>query len=115
MVCATGRGAQAGDHWQEWHSGSGNGPSPLWEYARGPSDPIDETRIVGTWEATQGSNSTVTYYYTGDSGSPYVRVIYDNGSGNYSFCTAAGGTEVAVAYIPASPVASATQCAAFPP
>jgi prepilin-type processing-associated H-X9-DG protein len=84
------------DQWQEEHRSRG----VLWERAKGPSDPVDPSRSVGTWivEGTGGGpgggNPVVRYNYTG--GSSYSFSVHDNGS-NYSFCD--GTTEVVRAII----------------
>lgn len=90
-ACATGVGANAGKKWQEWHQANGT----LTEYAKGANDPVDPTHDVGTWSASNGANAVVTYTYTGDSGSPYIWALYDDGGGNYSFCTGANGAVIA--------------------
>lgn len=95
-VCGTGVGANAGQQWQEWHQGAGFAASTLTEYAKGPSDPVDPTHDVGTWLATGGTNSLVTYTYTG-SATAYTWALFNDGGGNYSYCTAPGGTVVATA------------------
>jgi len=78
-VCAT-RGA---DRWQEQHRTGGQ----LWDFKKGPSDPIDPTVQVGTWSIAANS---ITYSYTG--GPSFTYSVH--GSGPYSFCTAPNGTEV---------------------
>lgn len=79
-VCAT----QGADKWQEQHRSGGE----LWDYKKGPSDPVDPTKKVGTW--TIGAD-TVTYAYTG--GPSYTYSVFDDG-GTYSFCTAPNGSAV---------------------
>ena len=78
-VCAT-RGA---DRWQEQHRVGGQ----LWDFKKGPSDPVDPTSQVGTWAI---ASNNVIYSYTG--GPSFTYSIH--GSGPYSFCTAPNGTAV---------------------
>ena len=80
-VCAS----QGADKWQEQHR-SGNA---LWDYKKGPTDPLDPSKQVGTWSVNT-TTSTVTYAYTG--GATYTYSVYNDG-GTYSFCTT-GGTLV---------------------
>lgn len=80
-VCA-GRG---GDRWQEEHHAGG----VLKDYKKGSTDKIDPTKQIGTWEVTgSGSNTNVTYRYTGGSTSSYE--VWDNKNGSYSFCGPGG-------------------------
>jgi hypothetical protein len=79
-VCAV----QGSDKWQEQHRAG----AQLWDYKKGPSDPVDPTKQVGTWSI---AGDTVTYAYTG--GPSYTYSVYDDG-GTYSFCTAPGGSIV---------------------
>jgi hypothetical protein len=96
-VCATGTGPNAGDRWQEWHQTDAS--NTLTEYARGPDDPVDETRDVGTWSINNNNSpdATVTHDYGG--GQEYTWSVHHNGGSSYSFCTGPGGTEVATADI----------------
>ncbi|WP_124703238.1 hypothetical protein [Sulfuriferula multivorans] len=80
-VCAT----QGADKWQEQHRSGGE----LWDFKKGPSDPVDPTKKVGTWTIVA---DTVTYAYTG--GPSFTYSVYDDGGGTYSFCTAPGGSVV---------------------
>lgn len=54
------------DRWQEQHRGSGSN-GELWDYKLGPGNPVDPTKVVGTWSATNGANSSLTHTYTGGS------------------------------------------------
>lgn len=103
-VCATGVGALAGNKWQELHQGTGDGPNPLIEYARGPTDPVDPSHQVGTWQLRYNFNrnpprpNRVEYDYGG--GQVYVWSVYDNGNSTYSFCTLGPAkTEIAIATV----------------
>lgn len=60
MVCAA---IPGGDRWQEHHQGSGVTASPLVDYKKGPSDLVDPSKQVGTWQASNGADATVTYTY----------------------------------------------------
>jgi hypothetical protein len=81
-VCAT-RGA---DRWQEQHRTGGQ----LWDYKKGPTDPVDPTTQVGTWSI---SGNNVTYSYMGEGPVPsYTYSVH--GSGTYSFCTRVNGSEI---------------------
>lgn len=82
-VCSPAGCSGASCQWQEQHGGTGGGT--LTDYKKGPSDPIDPTKPVGTWSvATTGNtNGKVTYSYTGGGNYPYD--VKNNGT-NYSFC-----------------------------
>lgn len=82
-VCAS---LPGGDKWQEQHRTN----SELWDYKKGPSDPVDPTERVGTWSI--GGRGSVTYMYTG--GGSYTYQVHGSGSigAPHSFCD--GGTLV---------------------
>ena len=69
------------DRWQEQHRAGGQ----LWDFKKGPSDPVDPTSQVGTWAIV---SNDVIHSYTG--GPSFTYSIH--GSGPYSFC--ANGTAV---------------------
>ena len=79
--------------WQEQHRGSAPGPSPLWDYKRGPTDAVDPSEQVGTWNITSSRTgaSTVTHTY---GGSPFTYTVSPNGGNSFSFCPAGAGTQV---------------------
>jgi len=81
-VCAT----RGGEQWQEQHRG---GPlaGALYDYKKGPSDPVDPTKQVGNWSIAVDN---VTYAYTG--GPSYTYSVHGPIGGPYSFCS--GGAEV---------------------
>jgi hypothetical protein len=86
LVCAQKIGTtDANNRWSEHHTGTSGVADNLTEWARGPGDAVDGTRITGTWTA---NGDTISYTYNGDGG-PYSYTIYDNGSGNYSYCSGA--------------------------
>jgi hypothetical protein len=80
-------GAVDGDTWQEFHSGSGAGGGPLIDYKRGPGDPVDPSKQVGTWAIAEVEtvNSFVVYDYGG--GNSYGYAVCTNG-GSVNFCGA---------------------------
>lgn len=80
-VCA----AAGGDRWQEQHRSGG----ALWDYKKGPSDPVDPSKQVGTWSI---ASNFITYSYTG--GPSYTYSIHGPTGGPYSFCTGPNGSEV---------------------
>jgi hypothetical protein len=61
----------------------------LADYKKGPGDPIDPTKTIGTW-AVSTSGDVVTYNY-GASG-PYSFNLYSNVDGTYDFCNAGPGS-----------------------
>ena len=69
-------------------------PNILVDYKKGPSDPVDPSKQVGTWAVTGnqgGQRAVVEYSYTG--GQSYAFTVWRNGnSGTHSFCTSS--TEV---------------------
>jgi hypothetical protein len=68
---------------QEFHQAGG----ALIDYKRGPSDPVDPTKIVGTWAITGGDRfPSVTYTYP-PSGGTYTYSVWDNLNGTHSFCS----------------------------
>lgn len=84
---------------QHWVTISGPPASgDLYDYKRGPGDPKDPTRKLGTW--TVNANDTVTYDYTAfQPNQTYTFTVHGpSASGDsYSFCN--GGTEAAKATI----------------
>ncbi len=89
-VCAT----RASDKWQEQHRGSGTSGA-LWDFKKGPSDPIDPSRQVGTWSIGGPGNRQVTYTYTA-FGSPVSHTFEVHGptGGPYNFCGVGGAQNV---------------------
>lgn len=79
-VCAT-LGSQK---WQEYHQPGGS----LIDYKKGPSDPVDPTKTVGTWSTSgNGNNSRVTYNY--GTGGSYSYEVHLSG-GTYTLCGVGG-------------------------
>ena len=65
---------------QEQHVSGGT----LKDYKRGASDPVDPTQTIGTWATSgSGSNTIITYNYTG--GPSYSYNVCKSGS-NLGFC-----------------------------
>lgn len=90
-VCATGVGTLAGKTWQELHTATTADGGPLTEYAKGPTDPVDPSQVVGSWLLLYNTApvrpNRVQYTYGTDPAQVYVWRIYDHTGGNYSFCT----------------------------
>ncbi len=80
-VCAS----LGSDKWQEYHAPGGN----LIDWKKGPSDPVDPTKQVGTWSITgSGNNAVVNHSY---GGTTYSFAVYANKQGNsfiapFDFC-----------------------------
>ncbi len=70
--------------WQEMHQAGG----ALIDYKRGPGDPVDPSKQVGTWSITgiDGRGVYVTYNYGG--GSIFTYSVWDNHDSSYSLCSA---------------------------
>lgn len=74
---------------QELHSG-GN----IIDYKKGPSDPVDPSKTIGTYAVTGTDMGVVTYSYTG--GGSFSYEVFGGASlplGNYDFCS--GGSPLA--------------------
>lgn len=90
-VCAT----LGNDKWQEYHQPGG----ALYDYKKGPYDPVDPTTQVGTWSITgTGNNAVVTYTYGSQS---YSYAVYANKQGNnfvapFDFCGATPVTNATI-------------------
>ena len=110
FVCAAREGGN-NDKWSEEH-GLLSGGGILTEYAKGPLNPVDPRKAVGTWSVAANStaNATVSYNY-GDSGSPYTWSLFFIGTNSYLFCDALGNTVIATANItPLSTLNPANPC-----
>lgn len=76
-VCAV-RGS---NRWQEFHQADG----ALVDWKKGPADPVDPTKQVGSWSVNgTGANARMVYNY--GSGGTYTYRVVSNGGGLYSFC-----------------------------
>lgn len=88
------------DRWQEQHRGG----AQLWDFKRGPSDPVDPTERVGSWSISpgvQGSPALVTHAYLG--GTSFSWAVYTQGTGptaTHSFCNAARAEHVRAYVLP---------------
>lgn len=100
LVCgkpgAANVGAAASDRWQERHASAGAAipGGSLVDYKKGPSDPVDPSKTVGSWSIDTATNQIV-HSYTG--GSTFKWTVHKAGD-RYSFCNASG--EQVVALIP---------------
>ncbi|MDD5274751.1 MAG: hypothetical protein PHR16_01560 [Methylovulum sp.] len=74
--------------WQEYHTPTVAFVGNIIDYKKGPADPVDPTKTVGTYSIN--SRGGITYTYTG--GGSYAFTIFDQGSGVYNFCDATGNT-----------------------
>ena len=67
---------------QEYLSG-GN----ITDYKKGPSDPIDPSKVIGTY-TIDNTNNTITYTYTGSPNSVFTYTVWGPVvSGEYDFCS----------------------------
>jgi hypothetical protein len=65
------------------------------DYKKGPSDPIDPSKVIGTYVIQNGRNGSITYHYSG--GPSYTYTVWGAvpvTSGNYDFCV--GSTPITV-------------------
>ena len=71
------------DRWQEFHQAGG----ALIDYKKGPTDPVDPTKQVGTWTVSgNGSGTQVRYSYGQGASYTYkVHTIIQDAS--YSLCS----------------------------
>lgn len=94
-----GPGAYPNVQWNELHTGTSSGT--VTDYKKGPSDPVDPTKAVGTYAITGTNSAIITYTYS-DGGGAYGYNVYANlgtaspNPGNYSFCTTGGGVNLPV-------------------
>ena len=70
--------------WQELHVAGGN----LIDYKRGPGDPVDPSKSVGSWAVIGADGRTFVTYTYPPSGGTYTYSVWDNGNGTHSFCSA---------------------------
>src|SRR5882672_137722 len=73
LVCGRpgpGFGGNPSDRWQEEHRVGGQ----LWDYKKGPSDPVDPSEQVGSWEI-QGGNVVSSHYASGGSFTYSVHLV----------------------------------------
>ena len=94
--------AQRGnERWNELHQGSTLGPHDVQDYKKGLTDPVDPTRVVGTYTITDnGANSPGTILYDYGPAAKYRYVVTPAPGGIpgpstvYSFCNVADSAEV---------------------
>ena len=110
FVCARRAPGGNNDTWSEEHNSGGI----LFEYAKGPSNPVDPRKQVGTWSvlANNTAGAQVRYIYTGDPNSPYTWTLFSLGSNSYLFCDASGNNAIATANITSLPVNPSNPCPA---
>ncbi|WP_317704622.1 hypothetical protein [Methylomarinovum caldicuralii] len=77
-ICVT--DSSTGEKWQEYHDPSG----ALIDYKKGPSDPVDPSKRVGSW-STSGGNVTYTYDAFGPAVS-YTYTVKGDATTGYSLC-----------------------------
>ena len=77
------------DKWQEYHAGTTPAVGTLTDYKKGPNDPVDPSKVVGSWSATgSGTSSRVVYNY--GAGGTYQYQVCQNGS-SLNLCGASTG------------------------
>jgi hypothetical protein len=72
------------ESWNELHDrlhGVGDrGPNPVIDWKRGPNDPVDPSKLVGTYTISNGANpGTITYDY--GAGGIYTYSVKQTGGG----------------------------------
>jgi len=89
-------GRRGSDQWQEEHRG---GPSSgeLWDFKKGPSDPIDPSEKVGTWAVDPAKPKVITYTY--DGGGVYSFRVFRKGK-KFAFCGVNNSEEIAATVVP---------------
>lgn len=92
--------ARGNERWNELHQGSGLGPHNVQDYKRGPNDPVDPTKVVGTYTITDnGPNSPGTILYNYGPTAQYRYVVKEAPSGIpgqsqfWDFCNVANSAE----------------------
>jgi hypothetical protein len=92
-VCAS----VGADQWQEQHRVGGG----LWDYKKGPDDPVDPSAQVGKWDIDANE---VTYFYylsgTEDIGAKYTYTVHDTGGGSYDFCDGESEVVTGATFLP---------------
>lgn len=59
MVCAQ-RGS---DRWQEQHNGTASVGGTVVDFKKGPSDPVDPSKLVGSWRVDRTDPKVIVYDY----------------------------------------------------
>jgi hypothetical protein len=79
---------------QEFHTGASNASTGnIIDYKKGPTDPIDPSKTIGSYNITttigRGSHAIITYTYTGSSPSSFTYTVWGPdpaGPTLYDFC-----------------------------
>ena len=92
--------ARGNERWNELHKGATFGPHDVEDYKKGPLDPVDPTRVVGTYTITNnGANAPGTILYNYGPTAQYRYVVTPAASGIpgpsqfYDFCNVANSAE----------------------
>lgn len=75
-----------GDKWQEEHNKDGT----LWDYKKGPNDPVDPRSKVGSWsvnETGQGAAKKEEVCYDYANAGRYCYTLHQTGQRQYDLCT----------------------------
>ena len=115
LVCAkaTVNHPNPNDTWTEEHQPIAGTTGPLIEYAKGPNDPIDPRKQVGTWGVTIGRDGSPAVIYNYGSVAPtFVWTLFFQSGSSYLFCTTDGNTAIATAAIRNLPVNAGNPCPA---
>ena len=87
-------GSNGSESWNEGHC-AGN----LYDYKKGPTDPVDPQKQVGTYSyVTVGrSGAAVRYSYTG--GPIFTYFVQSISGGSYLFCATGGGADLTITVV----------------
>lgn len=85
-ICA----ARGTDRWQEYHSTGVGGD--LIDFKLGASHPVDPTKKVGTWSATNGADATVTHNYGPGQSYTWALCAVTAAPGTYTMVSPTAGT-----------------------
>lgn len=80
-VCAV---KDNGDKWQEYHDRSGK----LFDFKKGPNDPVDPSKELGTWEVSRRGG--ICYRYGGDNFNYCYSIHKVPNQELYQFCNTKG-------------------------
>ena len=87
-------GTNGTESWNEGHCSK-----TLYDYKKGPTDPIDPQKIVGSYSySTSNGSGTVQYSYTG--GPSFTYFVQFISTGSYRFCPTGGGTDLIITVAP---------------
>ncbi|MBZ8138283.1 hypothetical protein CLD22_00010 [Rubrivivax gelatinosus] len=80
-MCAT----RGNDRWQEFHQSGG----ALIDFKKGPNDPVDPSKQVGTWSlGSSGADTVLTHSY--GAGQNYSWAVCSTGSASYTLISTSG-------------------------